>query len=204
MKNLKKRTLFMKNTNSYIRATVILFLLFLISLKGTAQFISYGGGVNLSNGTSINIDKYDEDYYTSSYGIHFKASYDLDYKLRLVPRIALFLPKTKNLAGGKATTMLTDLNVNLYKINNPRDMIRTYLFGGINFSGWYLKDDSKNPEGEVNFTKYGLYPGVSAGAGLKFDIKHDMEFFLEGKYLQYVTTSSGQVMAMIGINMLLD
>ncbi len=194
----------MKNTNSYIRATVILFLLFLISLKGTAQFISYGGGVNLSNGTSINIDKYDEDYYTSSYGIHFKASYDLDYKLRLVPRIALFLPKTKNLAGGKATTMLTDLNVNLYKINNPRDMIRTYLFGGINFSGWYLKDDSKNPEGEVNFTKYGLYPGVSAGAGLKFDIKHDMEFFLEGKYLQYVTTSSGQVMAMIGINMLLD
>ena len=194
----------MKSTKSYILTTVILILFFLVSLKGNAQFISYGGGINLSNGTSINIDKYDEDYYTSSYGIHLKTTYELDYKLRLVPKIAFFFPKTKDLEGGKATTMLTDLNINLYKINNPRDMIRTYLFGGVNFSGWYLKDDSKNPEGEINFTKYGLYPGVSAGAGLKFDIKHDTEFFLEGKYLQYVTTSSGQVMAMIGVNMMLD
>lgn len=194
----------MKSTKSYIRTTIILFLFFLVSLKGNAQFISYGGGINLSNGTSINIEKYNEDYYTSSYGMHLKATYDLDYKLRLVPKLAFFFPKSKDLEGGKATTMLTDLNVNLYKINNPRDMIRTYLFGGINFSGWYLKDDSKNPEGEINFTKYGLYPGISAGAGLKFDIKHDMEFFLEGKYLQYVTTPSGQVMAMIGINMMLD
>jgi len=194
----------MKSTNSYIGTTIILILFILSSLKGTAQFISYGGGINVSNGSSINIDKYDEDYYTSSYGIHLKATYELGYKLRLVPKLAYFFPKTKELEGGKATTMLTDLNVNLYKINNPRDMIRTYIFGGINLSGWYLKDDSKNPEGEINFTKYGLYPGVSAGAGLKFDIKHDMEFFLEGKYLQYVTTSSGQVMAMIGVNMLLD
>ena len=194
----------MKSTKSYIRTTIILFLFFLVSLKGNAQLISYGGGINLSNGTSINIEKYDEDYYTSSYGMHLKATYELDHKLRLVPKLAFFFPKSKDLEGGKATTMLTDLNVNLYKINNPRDMIRTYLFGGINFSGWYLKDDSKNPEGEINFTKYGLYPGISAGAGLKFDIKHDVEFFLEGKYLQYVTISSGQVMAMIGINMMLD
>jgi|GEM_PF-2379968 len=195
----------MKSTSSYIRTTIILILFLLISLQSSAQFISYGGGINLSDGTSINIDKYNEDYLTSSYGMHLKATYELDHKLRLVPKIAFFFPKSKDLEGGKATTTLTDLNINLYKINNPRDMIRTYLFGGINISGWYFKNNSKSPvEGEVNFTKYGLYPGLSAGAGLKFDIKHDIELFLEGKYLQYVTTSSAQIMAMIGINMMLD
>lgn len=204
----------MKNTVSYIRTTIVLILFFLISLKGTAQFISYGGGVNLSTGTSINIDEYDEDYYTSSYGIHLKGTYDLDYKLRLVPKIAFFFPKTEVLNEGKATTMLSDVNINLYKINNPRDMIRTYLFGGINFSGWYVKDDSnKEFINKDKFKKYGLYPGISAGAGLKFDVKHDMEFFIEGKYLQHVSTTSEnvadmftpwQVMAMIGVNMMLD
>jgi len=203
----------MKKINIYSQVLIVMIFLLLFSLKGKGQIISYGGGANLSNGTAIYIDKYDEDYYTGSYGLHLKATYKLGYKLRFVPKLAYFFPKTKSLEGGKATTMLSDLNANIYKINNPRDMIRTYLFGGINFSGWYIKDDSRSPEGEINFKKYGLYPGLSAGAGLKFDIKHDMEFFLEGKYLQHISftsedvlgmVSSGQVMASFGVNMILD
>jgi len=182
---------------------VFIFSLFL-TLKGYGQMTSYGGGFNVSNGTKINIDKYDQDYYTSSYGIHLKTSYKLDYKLRLVPKLAFFFPRTKDLEGGKSTTMLTDLNVNIYKINNPRDLIRTYLFGGVNFSAWYLKDNSEIVGNQVNLKKYGLYPGVSAGAGFKFNIKHDMELFIEGKYLQYLTIMSGQVMGLVGVNMILD
>jgi hypothetical protein len=194
----------MSKLNIILRLSLILLFFFFFSPKGNGQLISYGGGFNISNGTIINIDKYDEDYYTSSYGVHLKTSYKLDYKLRLVPKLAFFFPRTKDLEGGEATTMLTDLNVNIYKINNPRDLIRTYIFGGVNFSGWYLKDDSKNPENEINLKKYGLYPGVSAGAGFKFNIKHDMELFIEGKYLQYLTVMSGQVMGLVGVNMILD
>lgn len=194
----------MTKYNLFKRLLIILIVCLFCSAKGNGQIMSYGGGFNISNGTTINIDKYDEDYYTGSYGAHIKASYKLDYKLRLVPKLAFFFPKTKDLAGGKATTMLADLNVNLYKVNNPRDLIRTYIFGGVNFSGWYLKDDSKNPENQINLEKYGLYPGVSAGAGFKFNLKHDMELFVEGKYLQYLTIMSGQVMGSVGINMMLD
>lgn len=194
----------MPNFSIFHRVSVIFLFFLFFALKGNGQMIYYGSGFNVSNGTTINIDKYDENYYTGSYGVHLKTSHKLNYKLRLVPKLAFFLPKTKDLEGGKATTMLADLNVNLYKINNPEDLIRTYIFGGVNFSGWYLKDDSKNPEDQINLNKYGLYPGVSAGAGFKFNIKHDMELFIEGKYLQYLTVMSGQIMGSVGVNMILD
>jgi len=191
-------------TKLSFRNIFLLFFLISISFKGNSQLLSYGGGINLSNGTTIHIEKYNQEYYSGSLGLHAKATYKLDYHLRLVPKLAVYLPKTKSLQGGESKTMVTDLNVNIYNIHNPRDMIRTYLFGGVNFSGWRVQDDSESPERSIDLNKYGLYPGVSGGAGFKFNIQHDMELFIEGKYIKYLTAKSSQIMGHIGVNMILD
>ena len=173
-----------------------------LSLQGKGQITHYGVGITATDGTTIETN--DDQYYTSSLGVTFKTGIEIDKNLLLLPKLSVFLPETEERTNGEAKTMLSDLSINLHKTNNPRDLIRTYLFGGINFSGWYVQDKNTGVIGEVDYEKFGLDVGLNAGAGLCFNIKHDMELFIEAGYLKYITSEYGQIMGSVGINFVVD
>lgn len=192
----------MKSLNGLILSFLFFIGLSLGALPVTGQITHYGVGVTATDGTTIETN--DDQYYTSSLGVTLKTGIEVDKNLQLLPKLSVFLPEKEERTNGEANTMLTDLSISLNKINNPRDLIRTYLFGGLNFSGWYVQDKNTGVVGEVDFEKFGLDIGLNAGAGLCFNIKHDTELFLEAGYLKYITSEYGQIMGTVGINFLTD
>jgi hypothetical protein len=187
-----------------IRLLVLTVLFAFIAREMKAQFISYGGGVDLTNGTTIETEK--EDYLTSSLGFDFRAQYKINYNLRLVPELTFFLPKKEEKSQGEAKTTFMNLTLNLKNVHKPRDMIRTYLQGGISVSGWNIQDNyySETQQKEISLTEWGVDPAVNAGAGIQFNIKRDIEMYLEARYMKYVLNEYGLFIGSLGVNIILD
>jgi len=169
-----------------------------------AQIISYGGGIDLTNGTTIETDN--EDYLTSSLGFDFRTEFKINYHLRLVPELAFYIPKVEEKTNGEAKTTFLNLGLNLKNVHNPRKMIRTYLRGGITLTGWNVQDSyySETQQKEIDLTEWGLEPGVNLGAGLQFNIKRDIEMYIEARYMKYVLNEYGLFIGSLGLNFICD
>lgn len=169
-----------------------------------AQMISYGGGIDLTNGTTIETEN--EDYLTSSLGIDFRTEFKINYHLRLVPELAFFIPKIEDKSNGEAKSTFLNLSLNLKNEHNPRKMIRTYLQGGITLTGWNVQDHyySETQQKEIDLNEWGLDPGVNLGAGLQFNIKRDIEMYIEARYMKYVLNEYGLFIGSLGLNFICD
>jgi len=194
----------MKAIRHIFQLIALISFLLIAGEKVQAQFISLGGGLDLTNGTTIETEN--EDYLTGSLGMDFRSEYKINYHLRFVPEMAFYIPKVEEKTGGEASTTFMNLTLNLKNVHNPRDMLRTYLQGGITVTGWNVQDNyySETIQQEIHLNEWGVEPGVNAGAGIQFNIKRDIEMYIEARYLKYVLNQYGLFIGSVGLNFILD
>jgi hypothetical protein len=164
---------------------IIICLGFTTKIK--AQFDFIGGGVVLATGGEYKLNGY--PYYNNSLGINVRASYNYNKKLKIVPNLNIYLPKTESFAnGGSSKTTVIAFNLNGHYIVNhkTRESYRVYLLAGIHVSGWNIKDTRQTsiaPVETLDVNEYKIIPGVNLGGGMQLNISNRLKFFAEIKYV---------------------
>jgi opacity protein-like surface antigen len=141
-----------------IKITLFLFLLFgftLIIKPGYSQPMNIGGGLILETGRP-------------PFGLHVKGTYDTDFifkKSRISADVGFMFPQTINTRTYNRAFLNIDANYDFYAIEG----FTFYAIAGLNFT-YYNSTLSK-----------GFLPGLTAGAGVFYDLTDSMKAYSEIK-----------------------
>lgn len=176
----------------------ILFIALIITCLGfttktKAQFDFIGGGVVLATGGEYKLNGY--PYYNNSFGIHVRASYNYNKKLKIVPDLNIYLPKSESFIedrSSKTTVIAFNLNGHYIINHKTRESYRVYLLGGIHVSGWSIEDNRTIvfPTSELDVKEFKFVAGANIGGGMQLNVSNRLKFFAEVKY---VISTSGQL-----------
>ena len=171
---------------------ILLFATFVIALSfiknsAVAQFNYIGGGIALATGAEYELNNY--SYYSKSFGIDLRASYDYSKKLKIVPDFKIYLPNKEEFTIGESSTTVFVFNLNAHYILNSktRDSYRIYLLAGAHVGGWLI-NDNRTPSfpltaDPLDINEFKFVPGGNLGGGMQFVLGQRVIFFGEIKYV---------------------
>jgi len=165
----------------------LIIICFGFASKTKAQFDFIGGGIVLATGGEYKLNGY--PYYNKSFGINIRASYNYNKKLKIVPDLNIYLPKSEEFAtGGSSKTTVVAFNLNGHYIINhkTRESYRVYLLAGAHVSGWSIQDSrtlSFGPVSELEVKEFKFVVGANIGGGMELQVSNQLKFFAEVKYV---------------------
>jgi len=134
---------------------VLIFGVFILSSFAKSQPMTIGGGLILETGRP-------------PFGLHVKGTYDTDFifeKSRISVDLGFMFPQTVNLRNYNRAFLNIDANYDFYSVEG----FNFYAIAGLNFT-YYNSTLSK-----------GFLPGLTAGAGVFYDITDNMIAYSEIK-----------------------